>query len=54
VPLKDEHETHDILFQDNENMPKNKKGTFIASLIAAKLTHLEKKFNEIIYCVAYS
>ena len=25
MPLKDEHENHDILLQDTENMPKNKK-----------------------------
>ena len=29
MPLKDEHENHDILFQDTENMPRNKKAMWV-------------------------
>ena len=44
MPLKDEHENHDILFQDTENMPRNKKAMWVMwSEWRMKMTYVMKK-----------
>ena len=44
MSLKDEHENHDILFQDTENMPRNKKAMWVMwSEWRMKMTYVMKK-----------